>query len=938
MNAIRRCWHLISPALRTLLQAVNGRLRALAGRVRFGLTSRLVAAFIGVGALLLASNFIVEQGVLIEKTTQITRIAPPQAVVAAQPIAAPPPAIVPERRVVTSDPMILALDRYERAVQDRIGTNTEQAEADYQRSMTDLDRASREFITKAASISGKSLTKLTSSINAYEKHGDDLVLMADNRRAVMGQYSALFEDLSARVNDSLKSAWKILGRVVARQSLLQLSADFDELRRGSSGLASADDVDATEIAPLLNAEKAIVDNLSVNESGFRRSEGDQWYTGMHDDIPRLIALRESLLHSNHQLHVASHDFAEEAASVATIIPSKVESPLVAIAPKKTTGNSAIGVKSAPNPASTAMSSAAEPAPDVVETRSVTTLPPKSHEKHVLIAWMSIGVITLLISIAVGTVLSVVRPVRRLRDATTRLARGDTAVRVRRGGIKELDTLTDAFNAMADELATARAAAREYQEGLEAKVAERTLQLRELAEHDPLTGLPNRRQFFILLNAAIERARIEGCLVGVLFLDIDNFKYLNDSMGHAFGDRVLVSLSQRLQEVTRSFGFATRLGGDEFTAVFERADGIDDIRVAGLSVVQAFQQPLSVDGREFIVSVSVGASIYPDHDRDSEALLKAADAALFRAKSLGRSQLCIFTPELLETAAAKFSTEQGLRRAIERGEFELVFQPEVNTETLETTLVEALIRWRLPDGSLATPGRFLAIAEESGLINEISDWVIRSAIEAASHWYHGEWPEACVAINVSPRELVDDRFVDRLCELLQEHRLPARCIEIELTESVLQTGAVTIDALKRLHAHGVAIALDDFGTGYSSLASLEQLPLSRVKLDRSLIASIDTSPRSAAMARAIIGMCQGLGLEITAEGVERPEQFALLVGYCGVYLQGYLLAHPVSRDDLAATMINVATRSRELLLQSHVKGSKTATESSPESLLRLPRAG
>jgi EAL domain-containing protein (putative c-di-GMP-specific phosphodiesterase class I) len=187
-------------------------------------------------------------------------------------------------------------------------------------------------------------------------------------------------------------------------------------------------------------------------------------------------------------------------------------------------------------------------------------------------------------------------------------------------------------------------------------------------------------------------------------------------------------------------------------------------------------------------------------------------------------------------------------------------------------------------------------------------------------------------------LVDDRFVDRLCELLQEHRLPARCIEIELTESVLQTGAVTIDALKRLHAHGVAIALDDFGTGYSSLASLEQLPLSRVKLDRSLIASIDTSPRSAAMARAIIGMCQGLGLEITAEGVERPEQFALLVGYCGVYLQGYLLAHPVSRDDLAATMINVATRSRELLLQSHVKGSKTATESSPESLLRLPRAG
>jgi EAL domain-containing protein (putative c-di-GMP-specific phosphodiesterase class I) len=335
---------------------------------------------------------------------------------------------------------------------------------------------------------------------------------------------------------------------------------------------------------------------------------------------------------------------------------------------------------------------------------------------------------------------------------------------------------------------------------------------------------------------------------------------------------------------------------------------------------------------------VGASIYPDHAQDAEALLKAADAALFRAKALGRSQSYVFTPDLLEAAAAKFSTEQGLRRAIERGEFEFVFQPEVNAETLETALVEALIRWRLPDGTLATPGQFLAIAEESGLIIEISDWVLRTAIEAASHWHHGAWPEARVAINVSPRELFDNRFVDRLCELLQQHRLPARCIEIELTESVLQTGATTIDALKRLRAHGVAIALDDFGTGYSSLASLEQLPLSRVKLDRSLIAGIDTNPRSAAIARAIIGMCQGLGLEITAEGVERPEQFALLLGYPGMYLQGYLLARPVSRDDVAAAMLDVTARSQELLLQLQETGTPNVRALSPQSLLRLPKAG
>jgi EAL domain-containing protein (putative c-di-GMP-specific phosphodiesterase class I) len=281
---------------------------------------------------------------------------------------------------------------------------------------------------------------------------------------------------------------------------------------------------------------------------------------------------------------------------------------------------------------------------------------------------------------------------------------------------------------------------------------------------------------------------------------------------------------------------------------------------------------------------------------------------------------MFTPELLEAAAAKFSTEQGLRRAIERGEFELVFQPEVNAQTLETSLVEALIRWRTPGGEVATPGQFLAIAEESGLIMEITDWVLRSAIEAASHWHHGAWPEARVAINVSPRDLLDNRFVDRLSELLQEYRLPPRCIEIELTESVLQTGAATISALKRLRAHGVAIALDDFGTGYSSLASLEQLPLTRIKLDRSLIAGIDTNPRSAAIARAIIGMCQGLGLEITAEGVERTEQFAMLVGQPGMYLQGYLLARPIARDGVLAALADVNAHAQQILLRSQSMGS------------------
>ena len=227
------------------------------------------------------------------------------------------------------------------------------------------------------------------------------------------------------------------------------------------------------------------------------------------------------------------------------------------------------------------------------------------------------------------------------------------------------------------------------------------------------------------------------------------------------------------------------------------------------------------------------------------------------------------------------------------------------------LVEALIRWRMPDGSFRYPDEFLAVAEESGLIVEISDWVLRTAICTAARWHRGAWPEARVAINVSPRQFLDYRFVSRLEELLREYELPARCLELELTESVLQTGAHTIKTLDQLRAIGVAVALDDFGTGYSSLASLQQLPLTRVKLDRSLIAGIDDGARSASIARATIALCRGLGLEVTAEGVERVEQLAMLLPHRAISLQGYLFSRPVS----ARHLLPLLERSRRIAVSS-----------------------
>jgi EAL domain-containing protein (putative c-di-GMP-specific phosphodiesterase class I) len=291
------------------------------------------------------------------------------------------------------------------------------------------------------------------------------------------------------------------------------------------------------------------------------------------------------------------------------------------------------------------------------------------------------------------------------------------------------------------------------------------------------------------------------------------------------------------------------------------------------------------------------------------------------------------------AAAKLATEQGLRRALETGEFELVFQPELNVYTGRVDIVEALIRWRQPDGRLASPGEFLAIAEESDLIMAVSDWVLCTAIETAAAWHHGAWPEARVAINVSSRQLIDTAFVERVMMLLEDHRLPARCIEIELTETVLQTGAATIDALRQLRAHGVSIALDDFGAGYSSVASLQLLPFTRIKLDRSLIERIDTDPRSASITRAIIRLCDSLDLEVTAEGIERPEQLESLLGYRAMRVQGYLFSKPVPQHALLrviASMPDVVQSALWSLTNAEGIGGEESVDAGRELLTLLSR--
>jgi diguanylate cyclase (GGDEF)-like protein len=832
-------------------------------------------------------------------------------------------------------PLLVALDLFQRAVEDRVAGDSDAARAELDQSALNLDRATEAIRVRANAPPGTPEAGLASSINGYRVRGKELVSTSDQLRTALTSYGALLQSLTARVSQSIDETDTLFGRLFAQPALLELHIDLDAIARdaplvmappGDSGAtvlaAGAAAAANTLPAGMPSTEQRALSSLEAYEGSLARYRGDAWYEAMHDDLLRLVTLRGTILTLNSQLRARTRAFSDQSLAIAAVIPHELELPQLvartsdvprAQRPPPPTATSAIAGSQRPQivpPPPTAAVRPAVPAPPT----AVQSAGARSHRWS---AWITLAAVLLLVCLLIGTAVGIVLPVRRLIRATKQLAEGDDQVQVARGGLKELDRLVVAFNTMASRLAIAKAEARDCENQFRSTIAAQTQRLEELAKRDPLTGLDNRRELLARLHAAIERAQATSQLVGVLFLDIDNFKYVNDSMGHLFGDRMLISLSQRLQEITQAFGHTGRLGGDEFTVIIDRAHGIDDIQAAGTAVLQAFQEPLTVDGHEISASVSVGASVYPYHARDAAALLQAADAALFRAKALGRSKLSLYTAELAELGAARMTTEQGLRRAIERGEFELVFQPEVSAATLGVAVVEALIRWRMPDGSLLVPEQFLSIAEDSGLIVDISNWVLQAAVEAAARWHHGAWPEVRVAINVSPKQLLDQRFVDRLQGLLQEHRLPTRCIEIELTESVLQTGPATIEALKRLRAKGVAIALDDFGTGYSSFASLERLPLTRVKLDRSLIASIDVSPRSAAIARGIISMCQGLGLEITAEGVERTAQLALLVGHRLMYLQGYLFARPVAREELMPLLSKVTERAQALVVSSQL---------------------
>jgi diguanylate cyclase (GGDEF)-like protein len=454
------------------------------------------------------------------------------------------------------------------------------------------------------------------------------------------------------------------------------------------------------------------------------------------------------------------------------------------------------------------------------------------------------------------------------------------------------------------------------------------QLQHLARHDPLTGLANRSMLESRLRLAIEDARVNQRRFAVLVIDLDRFKSINDSLGHHAGDEVLKEVAHRLQQFDRGTDLLVRLGGDEFVMLLDDLEDLRETEKLAARMLAAVGQAIPVRAMSIHISPSIGIALYPDDGQDVDALLIHADAAMYQAKQAGRNTFRHFTAEMSAHAHERLELESGLRRALQNGEFELHFQPKVDVTSNHANSAEALIRWRHPQRGLLPPGAFIPIAEETGLIVEIGDWVLREACRRARSWQLAGNLALRVSVNVSGRQFRQMQLVETVETALRQADLEPRFLEIELTESaVMYDPEASSRILGQLSRLGVQISIDDFGSGYSSLSALKRFPLDRLKIDRTFIRDVPGNVEDESIVRAVISLAHSLKLKVVAEGVETAEQLEFLRGLgCDQY-QGYHFSPPLAPGEFVAWL---ETRQQSLrgltesdVLQTHSRLSLRA---------------
>jgi diguanylate cyclase (GGDEF)-like protein/PAS domain S-box-containing protein len=426
-------------------------------------------------------------------------------------------------------------------------------------------------------------------------------------------------------------------------------------------------------------------------------------------------------------------------------------------------------------------------------------------------------------------------------------------------------------------------------------------IRQLAFYDALTGLPNRSTFYSLMKQSLVLARRDDIAGGIMFIDLDRFKYINDTLGHGAGDELIRRVSARLKTCLRSSDVVARLGGDEFVVGLFDVKAQEDAAIVAKKMLATFATPFLIDGRDISISASIGISVYPGDGIDIDDLIKYADIAMYRAKDQGRNKYLFYSNDMNIRSLDKLEMESSLRRALDRKELLLHYQPQANIHTGEMTGAEVLIRWQHPEMGMVSPGQFIPLAEETGLVVPIGRWVMNKAVEQNKAWQASGLPIVKLAVNLAAQQF-HPALADEVSSVLIQHDLANEYLELEITESMVMNNAdQVIEMLSDMDRLGVKTSLDDFGTGYSSLSYLKRFPIYKLKVDQSFVRGLPGDADDVAITRAIIGMGKSLGLNVIAEGVETQEQLDFLRAEGCDEIQGYLLSKPIPADEFAALL-------------------------------------
>jgi len=429
--------------------------------------------------------------------------------------------------------------------------------------------------------------------------------------------------------------------------------------------------------------------------------------------------------------------------------------------------------------------------------------------------------------------------------------------------------------------------------------EAELKIRELAYYDSLTRLPNRSLFNDRLDRALANAHRLSKSFALMFLDLDRFKGVNDTLGHAVGDEMLCQAADRLRHCLRENDTVARLGGDEFVVILSDYKSEDNVPHIATKILESLSEPFDLAVREVFSSTSVGIAIFPNDGESSADLLRHADMAMYAAKDAGGDTFRFYSEEMNAKAVSRMDLEANLRRALDKGEFFIEYQPQIDLQRNQIAGVEALVRWQHPNLGVIPPNQFISLAEETNLILPLGVWVMRTVFEQCVAWSQSGWLPFRVGVNVSGRQFTQDDFVDVVCELIEETGVDPNLLEFEITESVVMNDVEeAVITLNRLRDLGIHMAIDDFGTGYSSLSCLKNLPVSRLKIDKSFITELQSNPDDRAIVEATIAMAKRLDLDVTAEGVETVEQFGFVQGRDCDEVQGFYFSKPLSASDVA----------------------------------------